>query len=343
MTPQSSPKSLPKSPPNTEKKLPSRPIEFALVEPIKGTCDRDGNQVEAWCLPGPNQVILKSWNPDDPIFLHSDFADLKGTRMTCFKCDDFVIFVSKTKVMMARLRMDNIFNGDIEEAQQLGKIAEESLDWTGPVDCILLTPELNTYDDLGSSNPSMQALIDAENHYLSSIKRWGSRFRQRELEGFFWSKWKMARHTNFTVIPYQPFHDTRIPQCSFVTLLNEKAKEVLDIKEFVNLSKGEPFVSRQHGNSDDSPKLSTRIGGYGPWKQISVRSVHQDISILTIGCSGTQHFEDREEVHTEEGETYHRSKWSPRVMVSLLTSSPRLYHSVQRMNRQPLAINSVGT
>ncbi|CRG88429.1 hypothetical protein PISL3812_05459 [Talaromyces islandicus] len=310
MTPQSSPKSLPKSPPNTEKKLSSRPTEVALVEPVKGTCSRDGKQVEAWCLPGPNQVMLKSWTPDSPLFLHSDIGDLKRSRLTCFNCDDFVVFVSSTKVMMGRLRMENIFNGDIEEAQQLGKIAEDSLDWTGPVDCILLTPELNepsnAYDDFGSPDAATLAWIDAENHYLSSITRWGSRFRQRELEGFFWSKWKMAKHINFTVVPYQPFHDSRVPQSSFVTLLNEKAKEVLDMKRFVNLARGDPFVSRQHGDSD-SPKLLTRVGGYGPWKQLSIRSVHQDVSVLTIGCSGTQHIEERDEEHTEQDKTYSRN------------------------------------
>lgn len=310
MTPQTSPKSPPKSPPNTEKRLPSLPIEFALVDPVKGICDRDGSQVDAWCLPGPNQVIIKSWTADDPIFLHADFEDLKGTRITCFKCDDIVVFVSKTKVMMARLRMNSIFNGDIEEAQALGKIAEESLDWTGSVECILLTPELtNAHDELSSSDPSMQALIDAENHYLSSIKRWGSRFRQRELEGFFWAKWNMAKHIDFTVIPYQPFRDARIPQSSFVTLLNEKAKEILDMKKLVDVDKADPFVSRQHGTSDDSTEISTRIGPYGPWKLISVRSVQHDISIITIGCSGTQHFEEREELHTDDdGKMYNRSE-----------------------------------
>lgn len=206
--------------------------------------------------------------------------------------------------------MDNIFNGDIEEAHQLGKIAEESLDWSGPVDCILLTPELTepiTTFVWGAPDPATQAWIDAENHFLSSIRRWGSRFRQRELEYFFWSKWNKSRDINFTVVPYQPFHAVRVPQSSFVTVMNEKAKEVLDMKEFVNLSKDDPLVSRQNGDSD-SPTLSTRIGGYGPWKQISLRSVHNDVSVLTIGCSGTQLTEERDEEHTEEGKTCTRSE-----------------------------------
>lgn len=151
--------------------------------------------------------------------------------------------------------------------------------------------------------------MDDDNHYLSRNKRWGSRFRQRELELFFWSTWKMAKFIDFTVIPYVPFRDAAVKQSSFVTLFNEKARDILDLKKFVKPDKADAFVYRPR--DEDALKYRTRISPYEPWQLIEVPCAEREISVVTVGGCGVQVFEQQDNRHTElvSGKVYKRSKY----------------------------------
>ncbi|KAH8694250.1 hypothetical protein BGW36DRAFT_430268 [Talaromyces proteolyticus] len=293
MTLQSSASSSLRTPPNMQKQLPSRPTDFILVEPDEGLCTRGDKELDAYCLPGPNQAILRSWKEDEPFVMHADYPYLDRTPFTCFTCDDFIVFVSKTKVLMARLRMDSIFNGDIEEAKRLGSIAKSCLDWREPVECYILTPELGgakgpEAQDLKTAFSRQMLAADAENHYISYIKRWGSRFRQCELELFFWKKWDMAPRIHLTVVAYQPFYDPNVAQSSCVVITNGKAREILNMEELGDDTTESVYVSRQHETDGIFRNVTTKVGEYGPWKAITIPSRYTDVSLFTVGFRGKQ-------------------------------------------------------